>query len=220
MSQKKNNRQPVKAASFTRRDVRRLFQLGQDDSQSEEARDWLWGFFSDLVSHASCIDYVNDPAIFTRALGEVFSNIESHGAQGRDEYYSKLREVLARTSAGETLEDIYQEQQAERHAREQERLNAPEPKDWLSAEWRHWKIRQLSRAFDGDDREAYTAAWAEYIALLKSLVAEGSFYHVSFALALLPDLITARQDIAQFIGQPRSARRKPEYFSRKGGARK
>lgn len=220
MSQKKVSTKQKQSASMSRNDVRRLYQIGQDESQSEEARDWLWGFFSDLASNAACIDYVNDRAVFTRALSEVLSNIESRGAQGRNEHYLKLKEVLERVNKGETLDGIYQETRAARRKREEERNNAPEPTNWRSQEWRHWKIRQLTRALNSDDTAAREAAFQEYKTLLSELVRDEDFYCVPFMVALLPDLIIARQDIAQFAGQPRSARRKPAYFkARKGGTR-
>jgi hypothetical protein len=104
--------------------------------------------------------------------------------------------------------------------REEKERNAGEPKNWLSAEWRYWKLRRLTKAFTSGDSDAYDAAGKEYKALLHELVADRNFYHVSFALQLLPDLIIARQDIAGLLGQPKGARRKPEYLkTKKGGTR-
>jgi hypothetical protein len=70
-----------------------------------------------------------------------------------------------------------------------------EPVNRLSSEWRYWKIRQIERAFNGDDRADYQAAWDEFRALLSSLMAEDDFWHTYFARNLLPYLIEARQHI-------------------------
>jgi hypothetical protein len=210
------------SARFTTADVRRLYDIVRDESQSEEARDWLWGTFSDLASCAPSLDYLNDKRIFTRAIGEVLSNLEANNGPSvrKNEDYQFLKMVLRRTSRGETLNALYEEDKAERAAwREQER-NQPEPRNWRSADWRYWKLQQLSEAFQSGDQARYSAAWREYQALLGELVADDNFYQVKYAAALLPYLIIARQEIASLGGQPRSARAKPQAFrTKKGGAR-
>jgi hypothetical protein len=113
--------------------------------------------------------------------------------------YDALQKTLARTEAGESLAAIYAEREAARSARqaarEAENLNAPEPKDKTSDEWRYWKLRRMERAFDGGDGAEYKQAWAEFTALLKGLMADESFWHTGNARTLLPHLIIARQQI-------------------------
>lgn len=45
------------------------------------------------------------------------------------------------------------------------------------------------------DHSQYAQAWKEYKALLTGLVADEDFWHVSYALKLLPYLLIARQEI-------------------------
>ena len=78
---------------------------------------------------------------------------------------------------------------------QRERDAAPEPKDKLSAEWRHWKLRRFRLAFTSGDAAQYAAAWDEYRLLLNSLVAVEEFWRADYALALLPQFIICRQEI-------------------------
>ncbi len=48
------------------------------------------------------------------------------------------------------------------------------------------------------NRAAYNLAWEEYKALLMGLIANGNFWHTSFAIRLLPLLLDAQQEIAEF----------------------
>lgn len=68
-----------------------------------------------------------------------------------------------------------------------------EPKDRLSNEWRHWKLRQFEQAFNSGELETYTAAWTEFRDLLRGLMADGNFWHTSHATELLPHLLSIRQ---------------------------
>jgi hypothetical protein len=72
--------------------------------------------------------------------------------------------------------------------------HAPQPK-WDTPEWLEWKLRQMKKAFDGSDAEAYTQAWDEFKTLLNGLLTASDFWHVSHAVALLPTLLAARQEI-------------------------
>lgn len=213
-------KQSTTKQTIKRSDVRRLFTI-IENSQSPEATDWIWESVSELTANAPSLDWLNDPNIFTRSVSEVLGIIEENRASKKDDDYQRIKMILDRIAAGETLEAIYQEDEEKRRAWQAERLEAerskPEPKNWLSQEWRHWKLRQLERGFEGSGKE-YQAAWDEYKALLAELTNTEDFYHVYFALSILPDLIIARQDIAQMIGQSRSKRRKPDYF-KKGGVR-
>ncbi|MGA9994817.1 MAG: hypothetical protein WBP93_05340 [Pyrinomonadaceae bacterium] len=108
---------------------------------------------------------------------------------------------------GQTVEEIYQafeqRQKEWRALREEEERNAPEPKDRLSSQWRYWKLIQMQEAFESDDAKTYSAAWREFTDLLKGLMADEDFWHVSNALPLLPLLIIARQDIDRLNKQER-----------------
>jgi len=86
------------------------------------------------------------------------------------------------------------------------RPNTPEPKDKLSDEWRAWKLRQFRRAFLRLGGEEYRRAWDEFRALLYALMADGDFWHVSHALALLPHLLTARQEIDRIHASEKRSR--------------
>jgi hypothetical protein len=220
MSKNKRQKRATDNASITRKDLQRLFAISHDESQSEEARHWLSGYFDDLAAEAPSLDYINDPKIFTRAMGEALRQTEEQSApdepKGHD--YKFLKMIVRRTKQGETLDEIYREDCQRRAKIEEEERNAPEPRNWLTAEWRYWKIRKIEEGFNSDDPEAYEEAWAEYRALLNDLVKDGNFYHVSYASSLLPDLLIARQQIAKLRGQSKEVRRKPTYF-KKGGAR-
>jgi hypothetical protein len=77
--------------------------------------------------------------------------------------------------------------------------NAPEPKDENSAAWRHWTLRRVRADFESSDSKGYAAAWAYYNKLFKGLAADQDFFRVSFAYRLLPQLIQAKQEIAELI---------------------
>jgi hypothetical protein len=115
--------------------------------------------------------------------------------------YDEIQKTLARTQAGESLAAIYAGREAararRRAEREAENLNAPEPKDKTSDEWRYWKLRRMEKAFEerGENGEAYAEAWREFRALLDGLLADEDFWHTGNARTLLPHLIIARQEI-------------------------
>lgn len=92
-----------------------------------------------------------------------------------------------------------------------------EPRDRLSDAWRHWKIRQFGQGFSSGDLELYDAAWKEFGILLRGLMADENFWHVSNAVALLPHLIIARQTIDRLNLQERRPRAGTK--ARKGGTR-
>ncbi|HEX8177849.1 MAG TPA: hypothetical protein VF543_22360 [Pyrinomonadaceae bacterium] len=119
-----------------------------------------------------------------------------------------VREIVESLKKGETPEEIIARFNEARKRVASERLNAPEPKDKSSNDWRVWKVRQLERAFNGTDAKAYDAAWTEYQALLRGLVSDRQFYHVSYALALLPHLLAARQEIDATIAREKRSSQK------------
>lgn len=117
----------------------------------------------------------------------------------REHHYRELLNLIKQVDAGADLNALYDEGRkagaARAESRQRAELAQPEPKDKQSAAWRYWKLRQLEAAFDGDDQERYAAAWDYFNELLRGLLAAKSFYHVSNARALLPQLIIARQEL-------------------------
>ncbi len=184
----------------------RFYRLITDENQPVEARRDLLEWFDQMCNHAGIS--LEHPAFFRRAFLMATKATEEMPrrklAKNLDAYcawqaYDEIQKTLARTKAGESLAAIYagrEAARARRHAeREDERLNAPEPKDKASDEWRYWTLRRKERANEGDDRAAYKQAWAEFTALLKGLMADESFWHTGNARDLLPHLIIARQQI-------------------------
>lgn len=79
--------------------------------------------------------------------------------------------------------------------RMKKRAAQPEPKDTTSDEWRYWKIANLHLDFRSGNTDAYRRAHDEFRTLLTGLYNNEGFWRVSNALALLPHLIIARQEI-------------------------
>jgi hypothetical protein len=184
----------------------RFDRLITDETQPAEASRDLLEWFDQMCNHTGV--NLEHPAFFRRAFLMAAKATEEMPRKKRGknldaawawQAYDEIQKTLARTQAGESLAAIYagrEAARARRHAeREAENLNAPEPEDKTSDEWRYWKLRRMERAFDGDDGEAYKQAWAEFTALLKGLMAEEGFWHIGNARALLPRLIIARQQI-------------------------
>ena len=196
MSQKKINtprkagaNRNGRAAEGLRKDALLLFNLIHDESVPKDVRHEITEYVDEVISGAPSSDAVNNKPHFLRCFTE--------SAAGGLTY--QVAEILKRLKKGETAESIIrgfdrarEEWRAEREA---EMLNASEPKDRLSDEWRYWKLRRMEKAFEGGDRGLYAQVWDEFRSLLKGLLADGSFWHVSNARALLPHLISARQEI-------------------------
>ena len=186
----------------------RFHRLITDETQPAEARHDLLEWFDQMCNHTEV--NLEHPAFFPKAFLMAAKGTEEmprkKGVKNPDaawawQAYDEIQKTLARTSAGESLAAIYAEREAARErrqaAREAENLNAPEPEDKTSDEWRYWKLRRMERAFDGrrEDGEAYAEAWREFRALLDGLLADEDFWHTGNARALLPTLIIARQQI-------------------------
>ena len=222
MSQKKSNtakadRRTSAKITVTRKDALMLFNAINREGISDKARIDILGYIDEVIDDAPSQDPAHNKSLFLRLFSEGWQESSRHARRN-------MGEIIQRLRAGQTIEEIHnafeQERAAWRRKKEEEERSKPEPKNWLSQEWRWWKIRQLERAFNGNDREAYQAAWDEFKALLHELSKDGNFYHTYFARNLLPHLIEARQVIAGLIGQPKGARRKPEYLkTKKGGKR-
>jgi len=183
----------------------RFHRLITDETQPAEARHDLLEWFDQMCNHTEV--NLEHPAFFPKAFLMAAKTTEEMPRKKRGknldaawawQAYDAIQKTLKRTQAGESLAAIYAEREAARSARqaarEAENLNAPEPEDTTSDEWRYWKLRRLERAFDGDGA-AYTEAWAEFTALLKGLMSDEGFWHTGNAKALLPHLIIARQEI-------------------------
>jgi hypothetical protein len=186
----------------------RFHRLITDETQPAEARHDLLEWFDQMCNHTEV--NLEHPAFFPKAFLMAAKGTEEMPRKKRGknldaawawQAYDEIQKTLARTKAGESLAAIYAEREAARErrqaAREAENLNAPEPKDKTSDEWRYWKLRRLERAFAGrrEDGEAYAEAWREFRALLDGLLADEDFWHTGNARALLPTLIIARQRI-------------------------
>ncbi len=202
----------------------RFYRLIADENQPAEARHDLLEWFDQMCNHTGV--NLEHPAFFPKAFLMAAKGTEemprkktakSVGAAWAWQAYDAIQQTLARTQAGESLGAIHAEREAARSARqadrEAERMNAPEPKDKTSDEWRYWKLRRMGRAFDGDDRETYAEAWREFRALLEGLLADKDLWHTGNACTLLPHLIIARQEIDQ-----QNARAKRQRAGVKGAA--
>jgi len=106
-------------------------------------------------------------------------------------------------AAGKRREPPTMTEADERIARElelqrmKERAAQPEPEDQTSDEWRYWKIANLHLDFGSGNTDAYRRAHEEFRALLTELYHDDDFWHVTNALALLPQLIIAKQRIEE-----------------------
>jgi len=184
----------------------RFHRLITDETQPAEARHDLLEWFDQMCNHTEV--NLEHPAFFPKAFLMAAKGTEEMPRRKRVknpdaawawQAYDAIQKTLKRTQAGESLAAIHagrEAARARRHAeREAERLNAPEPKDKTSDEWRYWKLRRMERAFDGADGAAYEQAWQEFKLLLNDLMADENFWHTGNARALLPSLILARQQI-------------------------
>ncbi len=81
----------------------------------------------------------------------------------------------------------------------------PKPKDKTSSQWRYWTLRKTAHAFQNGYMTARKQAWNEFEALLKGLMADGDFWHISNALAMMPHLIIARREIDKMNERERRA---------------
>jgi len=179
-------------SGVTRADALLLFNLINDEAVAEDARRYLTEYVDDILSASQVSDLTNNKPLFLRGFAEGWQRASSHSRRN-------VGEVLQRVKKGEAIESVIADFRGQRDAGDKayrERwLNMPEPKDKTSDEWRHWKLRRMGQAFEGEDSGAYARAWDEFRSLLKGLLTDPGFWHVSHACALLPHLIIARQEI-------------------------
>lgn len=191
-------------------DARLLFQALNQPGVSEDAQVDIAQYIDDVVTSTLLSDYAHNEELFMRYFPEGWEESDQHTRR-------QVSGIIQKLKAGESVEEIhndFERERAERRAqREEEQRNMPEPKNWLSSEWRYWKIRQLTDAFESHDPERYTAAWTETKALIKD-VANNEDFQFWYALAFLPHLLDARQGIAQLSPATPDRRRKPAYLKK------
>ncbi len=178
--------------SGTLKDALLLFKLIHDEAISEDARHHLLEYVDDILNSAPMTDAAHNKSLFLRGFVDGWQRSDSHSRRN-------VGEVLQRVKAGETLEQVLDDfnAQLQRSAAAQRAawLTMPQPKDRNSDEWRYWKLRCLEDAFQGNDIKANEQAWEEFKTLLTGLMAEGGFWYAGNAIALLPHLLIARQEI-------------------------
>ncbi len=188
--------------SGTLKDALLLFKLIHDEAISEDARRHLLEYVDDILNSASLTDAAHNKSLFLRGYVEGLEQTDSHSRRN-------IGEILERIKAGETLEEIIDDFNAQlQRSAEAQRvkwLTMSEPKDKTSSEWRYWTLRRTAHAFQNGDMAARKEAWNEFEALLKGLMADASFWHISNALALMPHLIIARQEIDKMNARERRA---------------
>jgi hypothetical protein len=225
---KTKSRTPRLPKLSTPANVRRLFALVNDKTQTENGLHVLAETLDEVAPHP---DPLRDFQLFRRFFTPAAEEVErTRGQLYTRRFYRKAQEMLVRAAQGETLDEIAAEWERAANARMAERkqaaLQAPEPKDKRSAEWRYWKLRQVERAFaERDQTEGYDAAWRFVRELFDGLYHEPNFWHVDLVLPLLPHLIIARQKIDEiFRYEHRSqagmkgARTRKQRLAQKGGA--
>lgn len=208
----KIDRRTAARIKVTRKDAEMLFKAINQAEPGSDARIDILEYIDEVAESAPLRqDYSADRRRFVKLFLEGWPESDRFTR-------ANVGEIIQRIRTGQTVEEIHEHLEIERRKIRDERaekeLNAPEPKDWLSAEWRYWKLRRIHHALNyGTDAETQ-AALREFKALVNDLVRDENFYHVSFAYTLTAMLISARQDIACFVGAPRQARRKPAYFKK------
>jgi hypothetical protein len=178
--------------SGTRKDALLLFKLIHDEAISEDARHHLLEYVDDILNSAPLTDAAHNKPLFLRGFVDGWQRSDSHSRRN-------VGEILGRVKAGETLEQVLDDfnAQLQRSVAVQRAawLTMPQPKDRNSDEWRYWKLRRLEDALQGNDIEASEQAWKEFKTLLTGLMAEGGFWYTGNAVALLPHLLIVRQEI-------------------------
>jgi hypothetical protein len=195
----KIDRRTSAQVEITRQDALALFKAINQKGVSNEAAVDILGFTDEVMENApSQRDPAYDQQLFVRLLVEGWPQSDAHTRRN-------VGEIIQRIRAGQSAEEIHQrfEQRRERRHAEQEAeiLNAPEPLDQTSHEWRIWKLRNLEKAMSGTDgAAAKRQAWRE----VRQLVTQGIRSingNDARALQILPTLIV-------FIQEDRKAEQK------------
>lgn len=202
--------------------ARRVSELiNSDEDGSDEVGEWFDQLTNDvgvsLWDAGFCAPAFVKAARAVRASKPVrritTGNVMLHGAQ---KAYERLREIVRRVDAGETLAQIRDERKdgmreaGERH--EAAEATKPEPKDKTSDAWRYWKIRQIEAGFESRNTEEYGAAWREFRRLFDVFFQSNSAT-VETAREILPGLLLGFQ---QAEGYKQRERR--SETARKGAA--
>jgi hypothetical protein len=186
------------ALKLARRVVELFAATGADGSNCTAGGRFLMEAADDVTTSAG------EGAMLSSPLSDFFIPFFVKAVRGlAPDYHSlvQLKDIIKRVDAGEDLEAIAEEEKAQGRERGEaykvEQSAKPEPKDKTSDEWRYWKLRQVESAFDtqAGNSEAYNAAHDYFRELLTSLYNDEDFYNASHILALLPQLIIARQSI-------------------------
>jgi hypothetical protein len=208
MSTKKSTKKQI-----SKQDLQLLFTAINQEGVGEDARTFITQYVDDVITATLLSDYAYNEELFMRYFPEGWKNSYEYARRN-------VLDIIKGLKAGKTIDEIHAGFERERveglKRREEEERNKPEPKNWLSDEWRYWKLGRLEQKFASDDPQVFGAAFREFKALLRDLSQNEDFYHTYPVRVLIPHLICIRQDIATLNGQPSEARRKPAYF-KKGG---
>jgi hypothetical protein len=105
-------------------------------------------YVDDVVTSTLLSDYAHNEELFIRYFPEGWEECGVHTRR-------QVSGIIQRLKAGESIEEIHNDFERERDEwqakREEELRSQPEPKNWLSSEWRYWKLRQLTDAFNSGD---------------------------------------------------------------------
>jgi hypothetical protein len=170
--------------------------------------DHVYEPYAEMISDAGI--NLESREIFDAVFVKAARLVERGDAPASVREYNYLAELVTRTRAGESVEDVARDRKARSDAYVtralRRRLKAREPKDKLSAEWRYWKLRQLEEDFSGRrGDEARQRAGREFRELLDGLTAEPLFWHTPTLISLLPQLIIARQEIDEIHAREKAA---------------
>ena len=196
--------------------VRRVFALLQDPRPSATAYNYLRQVYDELLNGAALLDFTEAqffnfafPRAARRAERKAQGQTVAHVETGAVRAYAELQSIIAQLDQGATLDQLAEAREAKRAelraATARAELDAPEPKNKLSKEWRYWKLRHLEADFASGDPARFQAAFDYFSKLIRGLLADENFYHVSHARALLPQLIIARQEIDEITQRERRA---------------
>jgi hypothetical protein len=180
--------------------VERVFKLNRDEPFDSGDYLCIGDLVNDLLSYTDTDTFSREVFMFAfpKAAGRVekrSGKVAPAGAKA----YRELRRVLARLDAGETLVEIEQKERARYEAmqegRAREELNAPEPKDRTSRDWRLWTLRHIEAGMNGEDEAARVEAWGAFWSFFDDFKnrllrrREYTAEDASEASELLPDLI-------------------------------
>jgi hypothetical protein len=193
MSRKKDtptNKQKSREAKL-RSDALLLFKTIADERIPEDARWIVQEYVQDIYSDVPETWPHNNKPLFVMGFVK--------GWQRKDTAHARrnVGEMLNRLKKGESAESIIEDWESQREAArakaEVEQVNAPEPEDRNSNEWRYWKLRQMEKALSGElGKMAQREALREFKQFAREAVrlAAHDKYHAEM---MLPHFIIAIQ---------------------------